>query len=151
MRIAARLLLLLLVIGGAVTGWRWLERHPQHNPYAPFRFDHAIGWATADKLTALVETPYACRAILTEGGVRFATQPAIGTGDCRLNDRTRLDISAIRLRPDQPNSTCAVAAGLLLWQREFVAPAAERHFGQRVISFEHMGTTNCRRIAGAAG
>jgi hypothetical protein len=114
MKIAVRLILLLLLIGGAWFGWRWLERHPQHNPYAPFSLAHPIGWATSDKLTALVETPFACRSILTEGGVRFTTQPAIGTGECRLNDRTRLDALSMTLRPDQPNSTCAAAAGLIL-------------------------------------
>lgn len=150
MKIAVRLILLLTLIGGAWFGWRWLERHPQHNPYAPLSLAHPIGWATTDKLTALVDTPFACRTILTEGGVRFAAEPPIGTGECRLNDRTRLDLSAMRLRPDQPNSTCAAAAGLILWQREIVAPAAQRHLGQRVISFEHMGTTNCRRIAGGS-
>lgn len=150
MKRAGAIVLLLLLIGGAFAGWRWLERHPQHNPYAPFSLAHPIGWATSDKLTALVDTPFACRAILSDGGVRFAIEPAIGTGECRLNDRTRLDVSAMRLRPDQPNSTCAVAAGLILWQRKVVAPAAQRHFGQRVISMEHLGTTNCRRIAGGS-
>jgi hypothetical protein len=150
MKITVRLILILLVIAGAVAGWRWLERHPQHNPFAPFSLAHPVGWATTDKLTALVDTPHACRAILTDGGVRFATAPPIGSGECRLNDRTRLDSSAMRLRPDQPNSTCAAAAGLILWQRNVVAPAAQRHFGQRVISFEHLGTTNCRRIAGGS-
>jgi hypothetical protein len=150
MKRAGTIVMLVLLAGGAWLGWRWLERHPQHNPFAPLSLAHPIGWATTDKLTALVDTPHACRAILTEGGVRFASAPPIGSGECRLNDRTRLDPSAMRLRPDQPNSTCAVAAGLILWQRNVVAPAAQRHFGQHVISFEHMGTTNCRRIAGGS-
>ena len=150
MKIAVRLILLLVIIGGAVAAWRWLERHPQHNPYAPLTLAHPIGWATTDKLTALVDTPFACRTVLTDGGVRFATEPPIGTGECRLNDRTRLAETSMILRPDQPNSTCAVAAGLVLWHRKVVAPAATRHLGQRVISFEHLGTTNCRRIAGGS-
>lgn len=150
MKRVGTIFLLLILIGGAVAGWRWLERHPQHNPYAPFSLAHPIGWATTDKLTVLVETPFACRAVLSDGGVRFAAARPIGSGECRLNDRTRLAASSITLRPDQPNSTCAAAAGLILWQRKIVAPAAERHLGQRVISFEHLGTTNCRRIAGGS-
>ena len=148
MKGAARLVLLVLLIGGAALGWLWLKRHPQHNPYAPFRLEHPVGWATAGKLAALVDTPSACHAVLAEDGVRFATLPPIGSGACQLDDRTRLDASAMTLRPDQPNSTCAVAAGLILWRARIVEPAAEQHLGQRVISLEHMGTTNCRPIAG---
>jgi hypothetical protein len=148
MTIAGRLLLLLLLIGGAVAGWRWLERHPQHNPFAPFNLAHPVGWATPDKLMALVEDYDTCRAMLRDGGARFTAAPAIGSGACRLTDRTRLDAASLRLRPDQPNSTCAMAAAMLLWQREVVAPAAERHLGQRVVSLEHLGTTSCRTIAG---
>lgn len=150
MRRAGFILLLLVLAGSAWGGWRWLERHPQHNPYAPLSLAHPVGWATAHKLMGLVETPGRCRSILQEGGVRFAVEPAIGTGACRLDDRTRIDASVTRLRPNQPNSTCAAAAGLVLWQRRVVAPAAQRHFGQRVISLEHMGTTNCRPIGGSS-
>jgi hypothetical protein len=150
MRLAVRLMLVLgLVIAGWL-GWRWLDAHPQHNPYAPLRLDQPVGWATAGKLTAMVEASGQCRAMLRDGGVRFSSSPAIGSGACRLDDRTRLDAGAVRLRPDQPHSTCAVAAGLILWQRRVVAPAAERHLGQRVTAFEHMGTTNCRSIAGSS-
>lgn len=148
MRRLGRLALALALITAGWIGWRWLGAHPQHNPFAPFRLAHPIGWATSDKLTALVENYDSCRTALRDGGVRFATEPAIGSGACRLNDRTRLDAASLQLRPNQPNSTCAVAAGMILWQRDVVARAAEQHLGQRVAGFEHMGTTNCRRIAG---
>lgn len=147
---ALRLLLLLALIAGGWFGWRWLDAHPQHNPYAPLRLDHPVGWATAGKLTAMVEARDQCRAMLKDAAVRFSAAPAIGSGQCRLDDRTRLDERALRLRPDQPHSTCAVAAGMILWQREVVAPAAQRHLGQRVVGYDHMGTTNCRRIAGSS-
>lgn len=147
---ARRLLLMLALVAGAIMGWRWLIAHPQHNPFTPLRLDHPVGGATKSKLTALVENFDACRAILRDGGVRFATEAAIGSGECRLNDRTRLDRASITLHPNQPNSTCAVAAGLMLWERNVVAPAATSHLGQRVVSFEHMGTTNCRPIAGGS-
>lgn len=150
MKRAGTIILLLLMLGGAVGALRWLDRHPQHNPFAPFRLSHPIGWATADKLTALVATPTACHLMLHAGGVRFTVREATGSGACRLTDRTRLDAYAMRLHPNQPDSTCAVAAGLLLWHRDIVTPAAARHFGERVISLEHMGTTNCRRIAGGS-
>lgn len=150
MKRAFRLIFTLALLAGGWLGWRWLAAHPQHNPYAPFSLAHPVGWATADKLADLARQPARCRAILTEGGVRFSTAPAVGSGACRLTDRTMIDASSLRLRPNQPASTCAVAAGMLLWHREVVAPAALRHLGQRVTAYEHMGTTNCRRIAGSS-
>jgi hypothetical protein len=143
-----RLIFTAALLIAAFLGWRWLLAHPQHNPYAPFSLAHPMGWATSEKLADLVENSDACRAILRDGNVRFTTQPAIGRGACRLGDRTKLDAASLPLRPDQPNSTCAVAAGMLLWQREVVAPAAQRHLGQRVVRFDHLGTTNCRTIGG---
>lgn len=149
MKALTRLLLLLLVIVGAAAGWNWLGRHPQHNPFAPFDLAHPVGWATNSKLAAMVDTPESCHAALRAAGIGHRISPAIGSGECRLQDRTQIEAGSLRLSPNQPNSTCAVAAGLLLWQRTAVAPAAERHFGQRVATLEHLGTTNCRRIAGA--
>ena len=152
MKRVGTILLVLLLVGGAWFGWRWLERHPQHNPYAPLSLAHPIGWATSDKLTALVDTPEQCGVLFQEAGVAAASFDFPGgMGECRLSKPVMLLSEAIKLRPTQPLSTCAAAAGLVLWEQKIVAPAAEKHFGQRVISLEHMGTTNCRRIAGAAG
>lgn len=149
MKRACTIVLLLLLIGGAVAGWRWLERHPQHNPYAPFSLAHPIGWATTDKLTALVASHNQCLAIMYEANVAGASiEIGSGIGECRLSSTFQLFPETMKLRPSQPLSTCAAAAGLVLWQRKVVEPAAEKHFGQRVVSFEHMGTVNCRRIAG---
>jgi hypothetical protein len=139
---------LVLLAVAAFMGWRWLGAHPQHNPLAPLDLAHPIGWATADKLTALVDTPGQCRAILDQGGADHGVLPPVGEGVCRVDDRTRLNARALPLRPNQPVSTCAAAAGMVLWHREVVQPAAMRHLGQRVAALEHMGTTNCRRIAG---
>lgn len=148
MKGAGCLVLLLALAAAAWFGWRWLEAHPQHNPHAPLRLDHPVGWATPAKLAALVENYDACRATLTAADARFTTAAAVGSGACRVADRTRLDAASLPLRPDQPNSTCAMAAAMLLWQREVVAPAAQQHLGQRVVSFDHLGTTNCRTIGG---
>lgn len=148
MRGAGCLVLLLAAAAAAWFGWRWLEAHPQHNPYAPLALSHPVGRATANKLMALVENSDQCRAMLTAADVRFTASPAVGSGACRVEDRTRLDASSLPLRPDQPHSTCAMAAAMLLWQREVVAPAAQLHLGQRVVRFDHLGTTNCRTIGG---
>jgi hypothetical protein len=93
--------------------------------------------------------------LLAEAGVRFGTLPRIGSGACALTDRTALsgqNVTRLQvpLRPREPASTCAVAAGLTLWLRDGVQPAAQRHLGHRVIALEHLGTVNCRRIGGGS-
>ncbi|MGE0597713.1 MAG: extensin family protein [Hyphomonadaceae bacterium] len=46
-------------------------------------------------------------------------------------------------------TTCALAAALVLWERDVVGPAAARHLGQRVARIELSGPAySCRAIAG---
>ena len=48
-----------------------------------------------------------------------------------------------------PTANCALAAALVLWQRDVVAPAAERHLGQAVSQVEMGGPVySCRPVAG---
>lgn len=145
----------LLLVIAALLGWRWLDAHPQHNPWAPLDLTHPIGMATGGKLAALRADASACRALLTRAGVRFGTLPAIGEGACALTDRTALSNGPLTplqvpLRPREVASTCAVAAALTLWLRDGVQPAAETHLGQRVVALDHLGTVNCRRIGGGS-
>jgi hypothetical protein len=46
-------------------------------------------------------------------------------------------------------ASCAVNAGLALWLRHGVQPAAEEMLGSRVVAIEHFGTASCRRIGGS--
>jgi hypothetical protein len=45
-------------------------------------------------------------------------------------------------------TSCALAAALALWRRDVVAPAAQRHLGQPLLSINPLGGYACRRIAG---
>lgn len=130
-------------------GWHWLLRHPEHNPYASLSLTHPIGWATADKLAALAADGPRCRQLLRDGGIDFAPLPRVGTAQCVASDRTRLVdavVPGLTLRPVGIAPSCAVNAALILWMRERVQPAAQRHFGQLVARIEHLGSYNCRRI-----
>ena len=49
-----------------------------------------------------------------------------------------------------PLTSCAVAAGLALWQRDVVAPAAARHLGQAVTRIELGGPAYACRRCGRA-
>jgi hypothetical protein len=42
--------------------------------------------------------------------------------------------------------TCHGMAGLVLWERGVVAPAAERYFGAKLTRIRNMGTYSCRNI-----
>lgn len=131
-------------------GWHWLQAHPQHNPWAPLSLDDPPGWATARKLVRLRDDTQECRAFLTRSGVDFADLPPAGEGECRREDRTVLASRSLGLvlRPDAPQATCAVGAGLALWLRQGVQPAASELLGSRVVALGHYGTNSCRRIGG---
>lgn len=149
-----QLALLLLFVGVAAALWwckDWLDAHPQHNPWAPISLEHPVGWATYRKLADLPRGQGVCGALLRQGGVEFEALPGVGEGSCRAPDRVRLADDATRsiaLRPVGAAPSCAVAAAFVLWMRDSVTPAAQHHFGQRVARVEHLGSYNCRPIAG---
>lgn len=129
----------------------WLADHPEHDPWAPLAIDDPVGWATARKVTALRDDPRQCRAILDEAGIGYSVREPTGDGACRREDRTAPAGDAPRglvLRPAGADATCAVSAGLALWLRHTVQPAAETGLGSRVVALEHFGTNSCRRIGG---
>ena len=124
----------------------WLADHPQHNPWAPFDLRDPPGWATQRKLAALRDDPAECRAALERSGVAYAALPAQGEGPCLRGDRTVL--ARPPLSPYAPPTTCAVGAGLELWLRQGLQPAAEDLLGARVARIEHLGAYSCRRLYG---
>jgi hypothetical protein len=145
-------LLLLLLLVALAPALRWLREHPQHNPWAPLAISQSPGWATMRKLVALREDLPACHALLDQAEVRYNALPTIGSGRCLARDRTRLagggDATGYALSPASVAPSCAVDAGLLIWMRHVVQPAARRHFGAQVTLVENLGSYNCRRIAG---
>ncbi len=145
-RAERRILLILILVAVAFAGWVWLKDHPEHNPYAPLDLRHPVGWATAQKLTALRDDLPTCRAVLERSNVAFAALPATGEGPCARPDRTQL--SAYPLAPDTPAVTCTVAAALEMWRSKTVTPAAQEILGSDIARIEHLGAFNCRRMRG---
>ena len=142
---------LLLLAGLALAAWRWLQANPRYNPWAPLSIDDPPGWVTGRKLGRLRAQPALCRGFLERSAIAFTRLPPAGEGACRRDDSIRLQADPQRglaLRPDVAPASCAVGAGLALWLRQSVQPAALDGFGQRVTAIEHLGTANCRRIAG---
>lgn len=142
-----RIVIALLIIAGLVLAARgWLHDNPQHDPWAPLELAHPPGWATASKLAALRDDTAACHAVLSRGGAAFTALPPQGEGACARTDRTALDGPAIR--PASPQMTCPTAAGVELWLRHTVRPAAQELLGSPLAGIEHLGTYSCRRIGG---
>jgi len=142
-----RALLALLAIAALLLAARaWLHDHPENNPWAPLSLDDPLGWATQRKLADLRNDPAECRAVLERSGVAFRRLDPAGEGECRRSDRTMLTDAP--LSPREPVASCAVGAGLELWLRQGVQPAAEDLLGSPVARIEHFGTYSCRRLYG---
>lgn len=141
------LLLLLILAGLVMAGLAWLGDHPQHNPWAPLDLRHPQGWATTTKLAALREDPAQCHAVLERSEVHHTVLDPTGSGTCLRADRVKLDSAP--LTPDNPQMTCPVAAAMVLWIARDLQPLAVDLLGSPVARIEHLGTYNCRRIAGS--
>lgn len=147
------LLVILLVAALSVAAYRWLQRHPQHNPFAALELDHAAGWATQRKLAGFADDPAACFSTLDRGGVAYRRLPVVGSGQCLAADRTRIEQwpgAPAPIRPQGVAPSCAVGVAMLLWQRDVLQPMARLHLGRQVRVIEHLGSYNCRNIRGGS-
>lgn len=147
-----RTVVVLLIIGSAgLAGREWLQRHPEHNPWAPLALADPPGWATAMKLQTLRGDRAVCSRFLESSGIMAEALPPAGEGQCLRHDRQVLQGLAqakVKLAPGGAQATCAIDAGLALWLQHGIQPAAQRLLGSAVASVEHFGTSNCRRIGG---
>ncbi|PZQ62871.1 MAG: extensin [Sphingomonas taxi] len=135
----------------ALLGWAVLRGRPQDLPWTPLDLGQPVGLFTGRKLTALTGDARACRALLTQAGVRFTALPPHRDGRCGYDDAVRLPAGgarAIALSPANPGVACPVAAALAVWEWNVVAPAARRHFDRRVTGIDHFGSYSCRRLYG---
>jgi hypothetical protein len=116
-------------------------------PWKPLSADDRVGLATNFKLRSFKHDQRACRAFLREAGVTFIEIPPRKEGEfCALNDVVRIDGGLGAFTPAaRPMMTCPMAAGVVLWRRKVIEPAAASHFGPADITIEHLGTYSCRR------
>ena len=130
----------------------YVRRHPQDVPWTELRLDQPIGLFTVRKLAALSDRPQQCRALLAQAKAGDIAAPPrrATTPGCAYDDGMRLGRG-----PGEPAfapgglvTSCPVAAGLLLFERQVVRPAALRHFGKPVAEMTHAGSYSCRRLYG---
>lgn len=129
----------------------WLARHPQHNPWAALDLADPVGMATVRKLSGLVDGGARCQQMLRDADIAFEAVAPAGSGRCRAEGRTQMDASAlggVTLSPAGAAPRCVISLSLHLWVRDVVQPAAMRHLGRQVVGIDHLGSYNCRVIAG---
>lgn len=91
----------------------------------------------------------ACRSALAGAGFESEALPPLdGPGGCGYNNAVELTRSTYPYSQTVASS-CALAAGLALWERDVVTAAAERRLHQAVTRIEIAGAPyQCRPIAG---
>lgn len=90
----------------------------------------------------------ACRAAINGAGFKTERIPDVTEGQCGYRDAVELTQS-VHPYSQAVAANCAVAAGLVLWERDVVSPAARRYLGQDVAEIEVAGAAyQCRPIAG---
>jgi hypothetical protein len=102
-------------------------------------------------LASLGDQPAQCRATLAEAGAGDVPAPPKNSGaDCGYADGMRLtgEGRTVDFAPVGLITSCPVAAALMLFERDVLQPAAQRHFGQRVAIIDHAGSYSCRRLYG---
>lgn len=127
------------------------ERYPEHLPWTPLKLTQPIGYFTPFKFAQSRTDFAACRELLTEAGVPHMILPPVHQGSvCGYTDGVRsTGRVGIRYSPTV-SASCVVVAGLHVWEREVVQPAARRHFGRPVSDVKTFGTYACRRIGGGS-
>jgi hypothetical protein len=102
-----------------------------------------------DRLTEFAGNVGECRRALELAGFEAPRAEDVSEG-ARCGYRNAVTLTATPIGFSQaPTANCALAAALVLWQRDVVAPAAERRLGQTISRIEMGGPVySCRAVAG---
>lgn len=150
-RLIAALLLGVTVLTAAGVGGLWLAHRrgwlpPGDDPWGRLDLAAPPGWFTRQQLRVLIDDPLACFAVLRAGRIAFTPIPDQPIVDgCGFADALRLQGEKARFR-EPVAVTCALAAALVLFERQVLQPAAEADLGSRVVRVDDYGTYNCRNI-----
>jgi hypothetical protein len=145
-------LIFTLAAGALLLGFAVLRGRPQDLPWTRLDLGEPVGMFTGRKLAGLTGDYARCRALLQAAGVRYDMLPPVKAPDqCGYSDGLRFGeggSQTIAFSPSGLGTSCAVAAGLAMWEWNVLQPAAQRRFGARVTRIEHLGSYSCRRIYG---
>jgi len=115
------------------------------NLIAPLDFDQPPGMFTWLQLQLMKTDPERCYAALDRAPINYKRHAEPIKNGCGF------DYGAMLLGSEFSHGrnllmTCHGLAGLVLWERTVVAPAAERYFGSKLVRVREMGTYSCRNI-----
>ena len=132
---------------------RHIERtRPQDLPWTPLDLTAPIGLATRVKLDALSGDPGGCRDALLRAGIRFVPIADRREGPaCGYTNVLFLERGTVAYSPQPLRLSCPMLAALAVWERQVLRPEARRLLGSDVARIDHLGSYNCRRIAGGEG
>ena len=145
-------LVVLAIVGALLAyGRDYVRKHPQEVPWTPLRLSDLIGTFTLRKLVSLSDDPAQCRALLDAAGAADTVAASRSVSpDCEYADGMELESAEgeAAFAPSGVVTRCPLAAALLVWERQVLQPAAQRHFGQPVARIHNAGTFSCRRVNG---
>lgn len=148
--LAGAAVLLALAVAGV---WRGVVPVPDRwNPWAPLDLRQPPNLLAGWKLWRLQREPALCEAALATADLAFERVPDRESAEgCGLENVVRVSRSGVAFSSSFL-VTCRMAAGLALFERHRLQPAAARALGQPVARIDHLGSYACRNIgSGATG
>jgi len=147
--VSSLLLVPLTLVVLYVTGiWR---PPPAWDPLTPLDFRDPPTLMTGWKLARMAWQPETCLAAFAASGLTVTPLPDRPSQEgCPLENTLRLVGEGASLAPAGPVVTCPLATAWEMFERHALQPAAERHFGSRVVRVQHLGSFACRNVYGRA-
>jgi hypothetical protein len=110
---------------------------------APFDFNRPPGLVSSLHLQLFRWKPERCLTALTRGDLDYRSAPAKEMENgCGYGGAVSLQQSGVRYG-SRILLQCPAMAALILWERQVLAPAAER-YGKKLVAVRHLGTYACR-------
>jgi hypothetical protein len=124
---------------------------PEQSPFAKLDLERPIGWATEMQLARIQQDAPACTAALDASEMGFEPiedRRTGAAGGCGFSNAVAMTQSTYSYS-NAVRISCPLAAALYIWEREVVAPAAER-LESPVARIEMIGAYSCRNVYGRA-
>jgi hypothetical protein len=135
---------LLAVSGLLVIGLRYLP--PEWDPRTPLDLVAKPNALAGPKLGWMTSRPEACFAAFGLSSIPITRVPdRPSNAGCDIRNAVRL-ASSVPATPAQPIVTCPLAAAWILFERNTLQPAAQKHLQSEVVAVRHLGTYACRNV-----
>lgn len=130
-----------------------LLRHPntplpeRWNVFEPLKVRDPITPLTTWKLDWAASDPALCTQIMQDAGRISVMDDLVKDRNCGIKGRVALR-SVGQSTIDPLETACGTALRLAMWEHHGIQPVARDMFGADVRQIRHVGSYNCRRIAG---